>query len=148
MTNSGCVRRFMSKRKPDRLLHAIVDPSTAPLGRVDVSPAEGWLQLSVIVLAEGASIRPHTHDIHPPPDAESPWVTQEAWLVWRGSIRVRLYDEDHVLLEETTIDAGRILVTFHGGHAFYAAEPQTLLVECKNGPFRGRAYTVFDEIAS
>jgi hypothetical protein len=146
--NSGTVRRYTSSKVPGRLLHAIVDTSRAGQGRVDVSPAEEWLQLSIITLDAGGSIRPHTHDVRPLTEKASAWVTQEAWLVLRGSIRVRLYDEDHGLLEETSLDAGRMLVTFHGGHAFSGAEQGTLLLECKNGPFTGRAYTAFEERAS
>jgi hypothetical protein len=41
-----------------------------------------------------------------------------------------------------------MLVTFHGGHSFFGAEEGTLLLECKNGPFTGRAYTPFEERAS
>jgi hypothetical protein len=148
MTNAGWVRRYMSRKNPERLLHAIVDPSRADKGRVDISPAEEWLQLSVIALDAGGSIRPHTHDVRPLTPQASAWVTQEAWFVVRGSIRIRLYDEDHGLLEETTLDAGRMLVTFHGGHSFFGAEEGTLLLECKNGPFTGRAYTPFEERAS
>ncbi len=146
--NVDVVRRYTSSKIPNRLLHAIVDTSRAGQGRTDVSPAEEWLQLSIIMLDAGGSIRPHTHDVRPLTEKASAWVTQEAWLVLRGSLQVRLYDEDHGLLEETTIDAGRMLVTFHGGHAFFGAEQGTLLLECKNGPFTGRAYTAFEERAS
>jgi cupin fold WbuC family metalloprotein len=139
----------MSRKTPDRLLHAIVDPSFLRQGRVDVSPSQEWLQLSLIALDAGGSIRPHTHDVKPLKTDDAPnWLTQEAWVVMRGSVRIRLYDEDHERLDELTLDAGRLVVTFHGGHSFFGAEPGTLLLECKNGPFTGRAYTPFEESAS
>ncbi len=137
------VRRFTSPREPERVLHAIVDTAEVTEGRVDVSAPKEWLQLSVIALAEGASMRPHVHNPRPA-DRSPASVTQEAWLVVRGCVHARLYDEDRALLAEATLPAGHVLMTFAGGHAFHGAERGTLLVECKNGPYEGRDYTAIE----
>jgi hypothetical protein len=137
------VRLFSSPKDPELLLHAIVDSSRAEPGRVDISPVSEWLQLSMITLAAGASLRPHAHVVRDLPSG----ITrpgQEAWIVLRGSIGIRLFDEAHALIAETTLEAGHLLVTFHGGHAFHAAGENTVLIECKLGPYEGRDYVGFD----
>jgi cupin fold WbuC family metalloprotein len=146
MPVSSSLRRYTSRREPDRLLHAILDTAEVRTGRVDLSPPTEWLQLSVIALAEGASMRPHVHDPRPAGRAPAS-VTQEAWVVVRGRVQARLYDEDRALLDEATLTAGQVLVTFRGGHAFHGAEGGTILVECKNGPYEGRDYTAFEGAA-
>jgi cupin fold WbuC family metalloprotein len=143
----GSTRRFLSRNAAGRILHAVVDTTRTTGHRTDVSPPAEWLQLSVIALGDGASMRPHTHNPRSAERAPAS-VTQEAWLVLRGSIQVSLYDEDAAFLEELTLAAGHILVTFYGGHAFAGAQPGTLLVECKNGPYEGRDYTAFEATRS
>jgi cupin fold WbuC family metalloprotein len=143
MTPPSDVRRFHSRRDPARLMHAVVITSAgAPAARLDVTPPEEWLQLSVIPLADGAAMRPHAHDAR---QAGAPAdVTQEAWIVLRGALAVQLFDDDRTLLHETTLSAGDALVTFRGGHTFQVVQPGTVIIECKNGPYLGRDYTAFE----
>jgi len=37
-----------------------------------------------------------------------------------------------------------MLVTFYGGHALEGGTAGALMIECKNGPYLGRDYTVFE----
>ena len=134
----------MSKKDPARLLHVLVTPSLLETGRIAVSPAEEWLQVSVIALQGGASMNGHTHVDRPLPPVQSR-PTQEAWLVLRGSLEVKLYDEDHALLDDATIEESQMLVTFRGGHSFHNAAKGTVLIEIKNGPYTGRDYTSFGD---
>jgi quercetin dioxygenase-like cupin family protein len=133
----------MSLTEPDRLLHAIVRTSIAGSSRLNVSPPQAHLQVSLVPLEHGASVGPHIHDRPAPPDG-SPHFTQEAWIILRGAVRVSLYDERRTLIENAQLSVGDVLVTFHGGHAFHDAHHDTLLLECKNGPYRGPDYTKFD----
>ena len=143
MTDSDCVQRFASAKTQSRLLHAIVDTARIEASRVDVSPESEWLQLSIISPKPGASMKPHVHNARAANTRER--LPQEAWFVIAGSMSVRLYDEDKQLLHETTLRAGQLLVTFHGGHAFHSVEAGTRFMECKNGPYEGRDYTAFEE---
>lgn len=136
-------RLFNSRHNPSRLLHAVVDAVNATAPRTGVSPASELLQLSVLVLAEGAAIVPHEHGplaTAAPQDAR----TQEAWIILKGSVRARLFDEERNLISTEVVGAGELLVTFRGGHAFDSAEPGTVLVELKNGPYLGRDYVAFE----
>lgn len=143
-----CVRRFRSKREPGRTLHAILDSSLTSPGRADASPAEEWLQVSMLTFEEGASLGPHEHLTRSLSSvAESTRPGQEAWIVLRGSVNIRLYDEDRSLIEDTVLSAGHVLVTLHGAHAFRNAERGTVMVECKLGPYLGRDYTEFDGLS-
>lgn len=142
------LRRFVSSDDPDRLLHVLIDSTAAQAGRIDASPPAELLQLSVIGLRPNASIRPHKHNVWPNPDVDIERVTQEAWIVLRGEIHARLFDERQILIAETKLTAGHILVTLRGGHAFDSAQEGTVLVECKTGPYLGRDYTAFEEMTS
>lgn len=140
------VRRFLSSRDPAQLLHAIVDTREVVTGRVDVSPPTERLQLSVVALKEGASVPPHIHQPRAKSAALVPFLTQESWIILRGAINVRLYDEDGHCIAVEKLTAGQLLVSFHGGHAFDQAELNTLIIECKNGPYEGRDYSVIEDL--
>ena len=138
------IRRFMSSRDPVQLLHAIVDTREVVTGRVDVSPSTERLQVSVVALKEGASVPAHIHKLR----AASllPFLTQESWIVVRGALNVRLYDEDRSFIAAERLTAGQLLVSFYGGHAFDQAESNTVIIECKNGPYEGRDYSVIEAL--
>lgn len=135
------IRRITSEHDASLLLHALVSTSMVTSGRLDVSPENEWLQVAVIGLDGGASVAPHAHKQRAK-RTESAVMTQEAWVVLRGSIRASLFDEGDALLETVLLRCGDMLVTFRGGHAFDSPAPGTLLLECKNGPYEGRDYRV------
>jgi len=137
-------RLFNSRHTPSRLLHAVVDAANATAPRTGVSPPSELLQLCVLVLPDGASIVPHEHGPLASTPASQDARTQEAWIILKGSVRARLFDEDRNLMSTEVVGAGEILVTFRGGHAFDSAEPGTVLVELKNGPYLGRDYVAFE----
>ena len=140
------VRRFLSSRDPAQLLHAIVDTREVVTGRVDVSPPTERLQLSVVALKEGASVPPHIHQPREKSSSQLPFLTQESWIVLRGGINVRLYDENGNFIAVEKLAAGQLLVSFHGGHAFDQAELNTVIIECKNGPYEGRDYSLIEDL--
>lgn len=133
-----------SRVEPARLLHVVCDALGGGADRIDVSPTEQHLQVSVIPLAAGRQVRPHIHQprVTPPPQSV---ITQESWLVLRGRIRVRLFDLDQALLEECELGPGSFLVTYGGGHALECLEENTVMLEYKNGPYLGRDFKTFAE---
>jgi mannose-6-phosphate isomerase-like protein (cupin superfamily) len=139
------LRQFVSSREPNRVLHAIVDTTQVTAGRVNACSADQWLQICVVPLSAGAALGPHTHLAKPAQSLSASPASQEAWLVLRGSLRIALFDEDQRAIHESTLSAGQLLVTFGGGHAFSGAAPDTLLLECKNGPYCGKDYVLFEE---
>lgn len=135
------VREVYSVQDSERLLHVIVDTTAVTGGRLDVSPTEEPLQLSVIPLQAGRGVKPHQHFARNITEASR--MAQEAWIVVRGVIEVRLYDIDRSFLQSTTLQQGSILVTFRGGHAFQAVADDTVIIECKPGPYVGKDYETF-----
>lgn len=135
----------MSSRDAAQLLHAIVDTREIDTGRFDISPPTERLQVSVVALKEGAAVRAHIHQPRAMLTPQLSFLTQESWIIVRGAITVRLYDEDNGFIAVERLTAGQLLVSFHGGHAFDQAEPNTIMVECKNGPYEGRDYSVIED---
>jgi len=138
------VQRIMSAGDPQRVLHVVVRTHEITGGRLNVSDPQEWLQMSVLQLSPTQAMVPHYHHGRPP-EAPAAAVTQETWIVMRGGLDVRLFDENHQLVESTHLGAGDLLATFGGGHAFDRPEPATVIVECKNGPYLGRDYTPIAE---
>jgi hypothetical protein len=136
--------KIHSKTEPDRLLHVVVDTQEPFASRLDLCEADQWLQVSVLNLPPAKKVNPH---IHQPRSQQPPGglgITQECWIVLRGEIKIRLFDLDQSLLHQQTLSTGHLLMTFYGGHALECEANGALMIECKNGPYQGRDYTVFD----
>ena len=63
--------------------------------------------------------------------------TQESVYVVQGSMKVKLFTEDHEYIEEYTMNQGDLAVFVYGGHGYEILEDDTKIVETKNGPFVG-----------
>jgi hypothetical protein len=137
------MNKIHSKTEPGRLLHIILDTSEPFENRLDLAEGGQWLQVSVLKLPPGKKVNPHIHQprVQPPPGG--PGITQECWIVLRGEIKVRLFDLDQTPLHQQTLSPGHLLMTFYGGHALEGGGEGALMIECKNGPYLGRDYTVF-----
>jgi hypothetical protein len=61
--------------------------------------------------------------------------TQECVYVRKGSMRVTLYTENQVELEQFDLNVGDLAVFAHGGHGYEILEDDTQIIESKNGPF-------------
>jgi hypothetical protein len=131
------MEKVFSSSDPGMLLHVIIDTAAVSSERVDLSPPEEFLQISVVPLAAGRALKPH-RALPRSVGGEGP--VQEAWIVVRGSIEVGLYDVDRAFLKSAILQAGWILLTFRGGHSFTTVDDQTTLIECKLGPYIGRDY--------
>ncbi len=133
--------RIFSARHPEQLLHVIVNANAASSRRMDVTPADESLQVSVIPLEAGRLVKPHYHIARSLPAGER--MVQESWIVIRGSIEVQLFDVDRTLLQSAVLEAGWLLVTFRSGHSLKAVSDDTVILECKPGPYLGRDYEPF-----
>jgi hypothetical protein len=137
------LKKIYSKVEPGRVLHVILDTNEPFESRVDLCEIGQWLQVSVLNLPPAKRVNPHIHHprAHPPPGG--PGITQECWIVLRGEIKIGLFDLDQSLLHQEVLTAGHMMVTFYGGHALESESEGALMIECKNGPYAGRDYTVF-----
>lgn len=61
--------------------------------------------------------------------------TQECVYVRKGSMKVTLYTEALVEMEQFVLNAGDLAVFAYGGHGYEILEDNTQIIESKNGPF-------------
>jgi cupin fold WbuC family metalloprotein len=126
------MRAIYSKVEPDVLLHVV--NSSAEIGtRQDMCPAEQLLQMACFQLGEGKTFKSHKHI----PKHVEHNITQESWIVVKGSVRAILYDLDDTVLEEVDLTQGDCSITFRGGHNYLCLEDDTLVYEAKTGPYLG-----------
>jgi len=134
------MEKIFSAVDPSMLLHVIMNTAAVSSDRVDLSPSEEFLQLSVVPLKAGRGVKPHRAV---PRSLGGDGPVPESWIVMRGAIDVSLFDLDGSLLKSATLSAGWLLVTFRGGHGFSAVADDTTIIECKLGPYIGRDYEFF-----
>lgn len=82
---------------------------------------------------KGKILDSHTHNEFP----RTAMRTQESVYVVQGSMKVKLFTEDHEYIEEYTMHEGDLAVFVYGGHGYEILEDDTKIVETKNGPFVG-----------
>ncbi len=126
------MRKIFSKIEPSVLLH-IVNKAEEIGERKDMSPANEFLQMACFGLSAGKTFKPHKHILKHVKHN----ITQESWIVVRGSVRAILYDLDDTILEEVNLMQGDCSITFRGGHNYLCLEDNTLIYEAKTGPYLG-----------
>ena len=102
--------------------------------RFDFTSEDKYLQGSLMRMDDGKSFRNHKHikcERHTD-------MTQETWVVIRGSVRVDYYDEDSQFMGTEILNDGDCTITFAGGHKYSCIKDDTLVYEFKNGPYFGR----------
>ncbi len=64
-------------------------------------------------------------------------ITQEVFVIMKGRVETKMYDEDLSDVGSLILEEGDILIFFRGGHDFTILEDDTIVYELKNGPFYG-----------
>ena len=128
-----------SKIEPNRLLHIVhrVDEFYKMKDgfRRDVIGETEFLQLGAMILHKDKTFKAHKH-IHK--DGEDRVMTQESWVVIKGSVQCKFYDVDDTLLKTPILYTGDCSVTLDGGHTYLSLEDDTLVYEYKTGPYKGQ----------
>lgn len=101
--------------------------------RINISPENEFLQIGLISLLEKNELAPHKHL----KNIRKTNITQEAWVLIKGSVSSQIYDLDNRLLKKLKLEFGDILVLFRGGHSFKKLKKDTIIYEIKNGPYFG-----------
>ena len=76
---------------------------------------------------------PHVHLSH----VKKTYISNEAWIVISGKLRVIFYDLDKSKVYEDVLKRGDISILFEGGHVFQPLTKNTIIFEIKNGPYMG-----------
>lgn len=96
-----------------------------------ITPDEMYVQVGSWWYKKGKKLDSHVHNEF----KRVAMRTQEMTYVKKGSMLVKLYDEEHNFLEEYTIYKGDTAVFAYGGHGYEILEDDTQIIEAKNGPF-------------
>tara|TARA_B100001123_G_C15210617_1_gene987104 strand:- start:158 stop:589 length:432 start_codon:yes stop_codon:yes gene_type:complete len=102
--------------------------------RKDLVDVKEFIQLSAMKMKKGQTFKPHQHIWK---DGEKRVVTQESWIVIKGSVKCSFFDTDGSLLIEPILNAGDCSITLGGGHTYTILEENTLVYEFKTGPYKG-----------
>ena len=126
-------RNVFSKVQPDVLLLSINKGEEINEQRTDICPSDEYLQISTKKVPQGMKFKPHRHNnLERTTD-----ITQEAWIILKGSIMATFWDIDDTVLEKTKLQAGDCAVVYRAGHGFEVLEEGTILYEVKTGPYFG-----------
>ena len=128
------MEKIYSKIKPEVLLHVINRKEDIINQRKDLSSEEEGLQVACFLMNKDGKTKPHKHI----KQIRTTDITQETWIVINGSIKVTLYDLDEKIIKEDILKSGDCLITFRGGHSFISLEEDTIIYECKTGPYQGQ----------
>ena len=128
------MKKIYSQVEPDKLLH-IINRFDEIEGRIDVAPADQFIQLATLRMEKGKTFRPHKHIWKPAAKLEV--IAQESWVVIQGSVKIFMYDLNDKLIGTEIINQGDCSMTFEGGHTYEILEENTVVYEYKTGPYTG-----------
>ena len=129
------MEKIYSKVEPSKLLH-LINRLNEIDGRTDVAPVEEFLQLATLKMKKGQTFKPHKHITL----EKETNITQESWLVIKGSVKCLFYDLDDSIIAEPILYAGDCSMTFRGGHNYIILEDDTIVYEYKTGPYLGQEF--------
>ena len=96
------------------------------------TPRDMFLQVGTFWYQKGQTCKAHRHILN---EREN-YLTQECNIVLSGSLRATIWaDGENQKIYETILWSGDLIAVFAGGHGYEILEPDTRVVECKNGPF-------------
>ena len=130
------MEKIYSKVDSSRLLH-IINRMSEIDGRVDIVPADNFIQCSLLCMEKDKTFPPHKHILKDRHYKEQ--IAQESWVVVRGSVRCILYDLNDEIIATPILRAGDASFTLYGGHTYEILEDNTVVYEYKTGPYEGQA---------
>ena len=96
-----------------------------------ITPDELFIQVGSWWYDKGKKLAAHVHN-----DFDRVATrTQEMIYVKKGSMRVLLYDERKLFLEDYILKEGDLAIFAYGGHGYEIIEDNTKIIEVKNGPY-------------
>lgn len=102
--------------------------------RIDIAPANEFLQCSALTLMDKQTFAPHKHIYL----EKTTNIAQEAWVIAKGKVKIIWFDLDDKKFYERELLTGDMAMTFRGGHTYEILEDNTLVYEFKTGPYFGQ----------
>ena len=128
------IEKIYSKIETNELLHIVVRASDVK-NRIDIVPAEHFLQCAGLNLNNGDTFKAHKHLWK---NGKEKVIAQESWIVVRGKVKCIFYDVDDTIISTPILNPGDASFTLLGGHTYEILEDNTLVYEYKTGPYEGR----------
>lgn len=114
-------------------LVVIVRGGWAPVGTTFHTEPVDQQQVATIRRLPGDKIPAHKHNIH----KRETWLTPEVFVVKTGKMILDLYSSWGSFFRSVEVRGGDVVIIKNGGHGIRFLE-DTILVEVKQGPYRGR----------
>jgi hypothetical protein len=127
------MEKFYSRIESGVLLHLVYRLADVE-GRTNIVPDDEFLQLASMRLKKDQTFKAHKHVTL----EKKTTLTQESWLVVKGSVKCLLYDLDDNIIAEPVLYPGDCSITFRGGHNYLILENDTIVYEYKTGPYLGQ----------
>tara|TARA_B110001452_G_scaffold129662_1_gene107762 strand:+ start:460 stop:870 length:411 start_codon:yes stop_codon:yes gene_type:complete len=118
--------------KKNKLLGVVYRYKNISKKRKDISPISEYLQVSSQKYKKNDSINPHVHL----KNKRTTLSTQEAWIVLKGRISVKIFDTDKKKIKNFILNKGDVYILFRGGHSLKVLSNNTEFYEIKNGPYK------------
>jgi len=133
------MEKIYSKIEKDKILHIVLRLSEIEqqeVNRVNIIDPENFIQCAALNMKAGITFKPHKHIFKE--KSYKNQVTQESWIVIRGSVKCIFYDIDDTIIAEPIMYAGDVSITLGGGHNYLILEDNSLILEFKSGPYEGQ----------
>lgn len=104
--------------------------------RQDVIDPKEFIQMAGLTLKKDKTFRPHRHIWKNNPVVKV--ISQEAWVIIHGSVKVDYFDLDGSYIKNSILNAGDCTITLQGGHNYTSLIDNTLVYEFKTGPYLGQ----------
>ena len=111
----------------------VIDGSKIPDGLKFYTSDHRFVQVASWKYESGRILDAHSHKIC----ERTSNVTQEVVIVKKGSIKVKIFNNNEEIIAEEIIKEGDVLIQFKGGHEYEILEDDTEVFEVKNGPYPG-----------
>ena len=118
--------------KKNKLLGVVYRYKNISKKRKDISPISEYLQVSSQKYKKNDSINPHVHL----KNKRTTLSTQEAWIVLKGKLSVKIFDTDKKKIKNFILNKGDVYILFRGGHSLKVLNNNTEFYEIKNGPYK------------
>jgi hypothetical protein len=96
-----------------------------------LTPNETFIQAGTWWYQQGKALKGHVHITN---ERLVP-LTQEVVIVVNGRLRVDLYSSEKKIFHQETLQQGDVGVILEVGHGYEVLDPDTKVLEVKNGPF-------------
>ena len=106
--------KIYSKIKSEVFLHFVNNLNEITNERHNLVSDDNFIQCAAMKLPKVKTFEPHKHFKRE--RLEKAYMSQESWLVTKGSVKCTFYDRDDTIIAEPILYAGDASFTLQGGY--------------------------------